>query len=283
MKKISYLLLSLLIVVSCSKETLEVDNAAFSSDSDCWDNKVSTGETITTDMPDQVFDKVFKIYGKVHKATEDVDDNGNSSFELGFIVTENSKNPGYVYLKKAPANENGEATWEMLNPCRGSMISGFWDGLTKNESKNARIIQQGKDPNKVYLFFGMGPVNKYKAFGVDNGEVLKAHNQPIRTLPKGFKSSTLYFHDAHRADFPPNWLGIKGKRLYTFGDKLKNTPEKIMVKVPYRGKTQDINGKIKKIIGANKAFKKRIDILIDKNIKYTLQKERKDGVNFYKK
>lgn len=289
MRKFSYLFLSLLLVVSCSQETLEnEDNMAFSSDSDCSGPKpVGTGEflqtnnTIAGEMPDDVFDFVADIYGKVHRAVEDVDANGKKYFQLGFIVTENSQNPGFVYVKKAPADGSGIAQWEKLNPCRGSMISGFWDGLSKNESVNARIIQEGTNKNKVYLFFGLGKVNKFKMFRVDNGEVLKAHNQPVRTLKGNIGSASLFFHDAQRADFPPNWLGVKGKKLYSFGTNIRNTPELIPVRQGgFDG--ADLNNNIRRVQGANSAFVKRIDIERINGTVFTVQKERKNGINFYK-
>ncbi|WP_299368503.1 hypothetical protein [Winogradskyella sp.] len=266
MKKISYLFAFLLIAVSCSKEEVVDENAAFSSDA----NPVFTGEVVTDTG---LFDKVFKIYGNTHRAFDQADSDGKF-YELGFVVTENSQNPGEVYLR------TGMDTWERMNEGRASNIAGFWDTLSKNNSKDARIIQAGTNPNKVYLFFGNNGRN-YKAFRVDRGEVLKEHNQPVRTLPGGFKAGSLFFHNTDRADFPANWLGVKGKRIWNFGSSLSNTPSLIPIRAGGFGGA-DLNKNIRRIQGDNSAFVRRIDIERINGTVFTVQKERNNGINFYK-
>jgi hypothetical protein len=250
-------------VASCTEEEVAPkENLAFSSNS----NPVLLDETIA----EADLDKIFTITGTTDKAEE------QGTVKLGFVVKENSQNPGAVYLYLSESD-----VWKKINEDRGSSIAGFWSTLSKNESRKARLIQEGTNSNAVYLFFGNGNVPNYKKFFVDNGEILKAHNQPIRTLPGGFGAGDLFYHDSNRADFPASWLGIKGKSMYNFGSKLDSTPELIPVrKNGFNG--TDLNGKINRIEGYWNPNKQRIIIRVDGGKNYTLQKERYKGTNFYK-
>ncbi|MEM6377783.1 MAG: hypothetical protein AAF705_06205 [Bacteroidota bacterium] len=265
MKKISFLFLSVLfLTTSCIDEIVDVEYTASSSNSTCtvWTDDYTTN--------DGDFDKIVRIYGNFSGVTPATDDCGQF-FKLGFIVTENSQNPGRVYALVNP-NTN---TWRRLNECRSKGIAGFWDGLSKNESKNAVIRQEGTNKGKVYLFFGN--TSKYQLFAVDNGEGPKA-KEWVRTLPSGFKGNTLFYHNYNRADFPPSFLGIKGKKLYNFGNNLRKTP----TLVPVRKGSTNVNGKVQRVEGYWPHSKKKIVLRLDGNKTITVGKERGGGVNFYK-
>ena len=254
--------------MSCTKENFESEsNLAFSSNCPVW-----SSETIVEDPA--YFDYVAKIYGNVVGINESEDADGKF-FELGFIVTENSQNPGLVYALVDPDTR----TWRRLNECRASNIAGIWDTFSKNESEDALIIQKGTDKNSVYLFYGNNGKN-FLRFRVDQGEVLKEFGNG-GTLPAGFKANGLFFHDHNRADFPANWLGIKGKKLYTFGPNITGTPSLIPVRKNGFGGL-DLNRDIKRINGYWPHNKQRIRIEKTNGTIYTLQKERNSGINFYK-
>lgn len=260
--KISQIVLPLaaltFLAFSCTPQVIEPQNPqAFSSNS-------GSCTVWTTDYVSDasIFDITAVLAGNTHEAYE------NGTVELGFVVTENSQNPGEVYLRVGASN------WRRLNECRNSGIAGFWDGLSKNDSEDAKLIQAGSD---IYLFYG-GNNNTYQRFRIDNGEVLKKVNNGSGTLPSGF-NGRVFFHDYDRADFPANWLGVKGKKLYTFGSSLGNTPQLIEVRV--RG--NDINGKIKRVESYWPFNNQRIILSLDGNKTVTVQKERNSGVNFYKK
>ena len=271
MKRILFFPLMFLLVLSCTKDELvNVEpNMAFSSNSGC---QVWTNETIVED--ESYFDYVGKIYGNVVGINESEDSRGKF-FNLGFIVTENSQNPGLVYALVDPATD----TWRRLDECRVNNIAGFWDALSKNDSEDALIIQQGTDKNSVYLFYGNN-AKKYLRFRVDQGEVLKVFGNS-GTLPGGFNGGSLFFHDSKRADFPPNWIGLKQGKLWNFGSSINNTPALIPVRQNgFNG--PDLNNNIKRIVGYWPFNTKRIRIERGNGTIYTLQKERKNGINFYK-
>jgi|GEM_PF-5230898 len=254
---------------SCMDE--EIEPQAFSSNGseDC---KVWTEETIVEEA--SYFDYVAKIYGNVVGINESEDGDGKF-FQLGFIVTENSQNPGLVYALVNPADN----TWRRLNECRTSNIAGFWDTLSKNNSEDARIIQQGTDRNSVYLFFGNNGRN-FQRFRVDQGEVLKEFGNG-GTLPGGFNAGGLFYHNSNRSDFPANWLGVKGKKVWNFGPNLNGTPEIIPIRKNGFGGA-DLNNNIRRIQGYWPFNNQRIIIEMINGKTYTIQKERKNGINFYK-
>lgn len=266
------LLILSLMVASCSTEEIQEENTPEGVNSEATVCRVWSDDYITED--ESYFDYVGKIYGNVVGINEETDDDGRF-FKLGFIRTENSQNPGEVWALVNPT----DGTWRKLNSCRGSNIAGFWDTLSKNNSEDARIIQQGTDKNKVFLFYNNAG-RTYLQFRVDNGEVLKI-NGIARQLPGGFKAHQLFFHDSNRADFPANWLGIKGKKMYNFGTSLRNTPSLIRVRRNgYNG--TDLNRNIRKIQGYWPFNKQRIRIEMINGTVYTLQKERRAGENYYK-
>ncbi|MEL7122052.1 MAG: hypothetical protein AAFO07_21575, partial [Bacteroidota bacterium] len=167
--------------------------------------------------------------------------------------------------------------WRKLNACRNSNIAGFWDRLSKNQGKDAMVVQQGN--GRVILFYGDNGRN-FQNFRVDQGEVLKMNGNG-GSLPGGFKASQLFYHNHSRADFPANWLAVKGKKLYNFGSNLNNTPALIPVRQNGFG-GKDLNQNIKRIRGYWPFNTQRIIIEKDNGKTYELQKERKNGVNFYK-
>ncbi|GAB5562952.1 MAG: hypothetical protein Wins2KO_00150 [Winogradskyella sp.] len=265
MRKLSLLLLIALFVFSCSKE--EVDDSIDTS-LDSKSNPVLVSTDVLTDT--STFDFVESIYGNTHRAYN------RGEVELGFIVKENSQNPGRVYLRTG-ANE-----WTRINEARSSSIAGFWDTLSKNNSEDARIMQPGNNSNQIFVFFGNNGRN-YKMFRVDNGEVLKAHNQPTRTLPSGFVAGRLFYHDSDRADFPANWLGVKGKRVWNFGSDLRNSTPSLMIIRQNGFNGANLNKDISKIKGYWPLNNQRI--ILDRTgnrSDVTIQKERKNGVNYYK-
>ena len=269
--KLMMLAVMALVFSSCSQETIEPDpNMAFTSNGTC---KTWTDETVNDANID--FDYVATIFGNVVGINEEVDGNGKKFFKLGFIVTENSQNPGLVYALVDPV----AGTWRRLDECRASNIAGFWDALSKNDSEDAFVLQQGTNKNAVYLFYGNNG-KKFQRFRVDQGEVLKEFGNG-GTLPGGFNGTGLFYHNYKRADFPANWLGIKGKKLYSFGPNLNGTPALIPVRDNgFNG--ADLNNNIRKVVGYWPFNTQRIVIEKINGTTITVQKERKNGVNFYK-
>lgn len=145
-------------------------------------------------------------------------------------------------------------------------------GNSGNVPKSETLINAFAVGNQVIV----AQRDSYVVFNIDQGEYLKAANNTLNTYCKSLDEglSLAFYHDFKRADFPRNFLAVKDGELYT-SSSINGTFEPVSV----RG----VNSPIIGVAGYTFSSTKKLITLITENGNVKVEKERRQGVNIYKK